>query len=354
VRRPLLILLLLVGPAWAQDLSQRLEKVDRFLEEAGKAGEGAKPPSFEACRKARETLARDPADPPANFEVGQFLCIVKGDWEAGLYFLAKGNDLAIKAAAEKDVASPTEPEPQVEVADGWWDLARKEKSTLRKGRFQERSRVWYERAAARIRGLAKMKVEKRLADLEDAQSGPLNLLRRIDPTMDSLAGDWSLDGGRLLTPTDGAAWARLQIPYLPPAEYDLTVTLKSQAAFHCLRLGLPIGERQCMVVVGGDGGQGTGLEMIDNRSWADKNPTKVAEGGKGPGATVVCSVRTTGVAVTLDGKKIIDWKEPGRLSLFGKWQVTTPGALFVATSSPRFAIDEITLTPVSGAGKRLR
>jgi hypothetical protein len=94
--------------------------------------------------------------------------------------------------------------------------------------------------------------------------------------------------------------------------------------------------------------------MIDNRSYGDSNPTFVAEGGTTPLATIVCSVRKGGITVSIDGKKIIDYKDLARLSLFGNWQVPNRNALFIASSSARFSIDQITLTPVGGAGKRLR
>jgi hypothetical protein len=309
---------------------------------------------YDAYRKAAEALTRNPSDAPANLEMGQYLCFSRGEWEAGLFCLAKGSDAALKAVAEKDVTFPQEPDRQVEIADGWWDLADKEKSPSRKARFMERSQLWYERAAPQLSGLPRLKVDKRLSLLEENRPGPLNLLRLIDPKQDAVLGDWLIEGGKLMTPTDQAFWTRLQIPYAPGLEYDVSFSLKTTSNFYCLRIGLPLGDRQCMVVIGGDGGKGSGLEMIDNRSYGDSNPTFVAEGGTTPLATIVCSVRKGGITVSIDGKKIIDYKDLARLTLFGNWQVPNRNALFIASSSARFSIDQITLTPVGGAGKRLR
>jgi hypothetical protein len=80
----------------------------------------------EKIRKAYDPVDKNPADPAANFEIGRFQCFVKGDWDVGLSFLAKGSDAGLGALAAKDLAAPTDPERQLEVADGWWDLAEKE------------------------------------------------------------------------------------------------------------------------------------------------------------------------------------------------------------------------------------
>ena len=85
---------------------------------------------FQAMKKVLETLAKNPEDPPANLEMGQFLCFVKGNWDLGPRFLVKGPDGPLKTLAQKEVALPTASAEVVSLADGWWDLAEKEKSPL--------------------------------------------------------------------------------------------------------------------------------------------------------------------------------------------------------------------------------
>src|SRR5579859_4754655 len=46
----------------------------------------------------------------------------------------------IKGLAEKELALSAQPGERLAVADGWWDLAEKEKSPLRKGQMQRHCR----------------------------------------------------------------------------------------------------------------------------------------------------------------------------------------------------------------------
>src|SRR5262245_19467185 len=72
---------------------------------------------FQSLKRVLETLAKSPADPQANFDMGQFLCFVKGNWDLGLCFLAKGSDNVLKPLAEKELASSTVHADRVAVAD---------------------------------------------------------------------------------------------------------------------------------------------------------------------------------------------------------------------------------------------
>ncbi len=117
--------------------------------------------AFEASQDARAALEKDADDPDANLDVGKYLCLSKGDWDQGLPLLARGSDADLKAAAEQDIAAPTEPSDQVAVADAWWKLAED-----LKGGSQEAMRIralkWYRDAAPQLVGLDRPRVEKRL------------------------------------------------------------------------------------------------------------------------------------------------------------------------------------------------
>src|SRR5439155_12147143 len=118
--------------------------------------------------------------------LGKFYAFAKGDWDRGLPILAACAKPPLNGLAEKDLAGPSDPAGQIEVGDGWWDLAEKEKLPLRKSRLQERSRVWYEAAFSAATGLSKSKLEKRLVVLDAAVRGPVNLLGLIDPKVDGV------------------------------------------------------------------------------------------------------------------------------------------------------------------------
>jgi hypothetical protein len=65
---------------------------------------------FAAMLEARARLETKPDDFGANSVVGRYLCIVKGRWDDGLPYLAKGDNVEWRAAAETDIGTPKEAE----------------------------------------------------------------------------------------------------------------------------------------------------------------------------------------------------------------------------------------------------
>jgi hypothetical protein len=128
---------------------------------------------FQGMKKNLELLAKTPDDPGANLEMGRFLCFVKGNWDLGLRFIQKGSDPAQKQLAEKELGPSPPAAERIAAADGWWDLAEKEKSPLRKGQMQAHCRTLYEASVSEASSLVKAKIEKRLEQLRDpATSSP--------------------------------------------------------------------------------------------------------------------------------------------------------------------------------------
>lgn len=117
-------------------------------------------------KAARNKLAAQADDPEANLILGQYLCVDKGDWEAGLPLLAKGSHPALKNAALRELAKPAAPAEHVAAGDAWWDAGEKESGGARKALWQRAIR-WYEAALPEITGLTKAKVERRLAVAAD-------------------------------------------------------------------------------------------------------------------------------------------------------------------------------------------
>ena len=114
---------------------------------------------------ALATLADKPKDPEANLAVGRFYCFTKVSWEKGLPMLALGSDSELKKLADMELANPTEAKKQMEIADGWWDVAGKETGTIQR-HIRRYADEWYEKALPSLTGLSEAKVKKRLADLK--------------------------------------------------------------------------------------------------------------------------------------------------------------------------------------------
>jgi hypothetical protein len=310
---------------------------------------------FQSLKRVLETLARTPDDSGANSDMGQFMAFVKGNWDMGLRFLAKGSDATLKTLAAKELTYPAQASEQAAIADGWYELSEKEKSPLRKGQLLSHALMIYDGALASSTGLVRTRIENRLADIDDARYPGVNLIKFIDPKVDAQAGIWTIENRSLIAPGDHGYWTRLQIPYVAPAEYDLTYVVSTATEpYFWIFIGLPLGDgRQVMAVIGGDEGHNAGLEMIDMKEH-NNNATKYALPGGMKAATIVCAVRKAGLTITLNGKKIIEWKEYQRCSIFPTWQVPNKNAFFVGMTRGTFAIRHIVMSPVSGQGKPLR
>ncbi len=117
----------------------------------------------EAVQLAKKQLNTDPSDPEACLVVGRWLCFDRGDWEEGLKLLAKGSDATLKALATADLAPPPTAAARVARGDAWWDLAEKSEGRTRNA-LRRRAGFWYEDAIAELSGLAKARIEGRLAE----------------------------------------------------------------------------------------------------------------------------------------------------------------------------------------------
>ena len=85
--------------------------------------------------------------------------------------LALGGDATLKALAQKDMKRPADAAEQVKLGDSWWNLAEKEEGAAQKN-LQDRAGYWYKKALPGLAGLAKDKVEKRIASLDTRGESP--------------------------------------------------------------------------------------------------------------------------------------------------------------------------------------
>jgi hypothetical protein len=151
--------------------------------------------AYAKAQAAQKTLQTNP-DAEAHLTVGKYVCFVNGAWEKGLPSLAKGSDAKLKALAEKDLEAPTASAEQVELADGWYDVAAGETARLQ---LQLRAAHWYKEALPRLTGLTRTRVEKRLDELETAiaaTSGRAKLFAEIRKLVAAKrVKKWNIVGG---------------------------------------------------------------------------------------------------------------------------------------------------------------
>jgi hypothetical protein len=151
---------------------------------------------YEPLAPDRKKLAADANHPEANFKIGRFTALRKGDWDAALPMLAKGSDEQWKAAAEQELSAPLAAEKMLALADRWFDLAASLEG-VEAGAVHVHAYQWYSQAAADLTGLSKTRAEKRMQELEkspDFKSAPgagwRVLFRSADPAI------WNTDTNR--------------------------------------------------------------------------------------------------------------------------------------------------------------
>ncbi len=142
-------------PQLIRDMAARTREIDRLKAR------------FASVKKALDALTDRPDDSDANLTVGQWYCFTRGNWNKGLPLLQKGADSKLAKLAEQDLGQPKEIKERIALADAWWDLADSEQGPTR-AVIQARACHWYEMVLAKLSGLDKLKVEKRLESLSSA------------------------------------------------------------------------------------------------------------------------------------------------------------------------------------------
>lgn len=181
------------------------------------------------------------------------------------------------------------------------------------------------------------------------ERGSIDLLKLIDPQRDAIAGNWRLEGGRLITPLD--ADAQLEIPYEPEGEYQLTAKIECASHRDWLALGVVQQGVQAMIMLDYGAWTGkpvSGLQVVDGKPVSDNVTTK-----RGPvlmnGSPneLVCTLRKNGVRVFRNGYLMIDWRgDWRRLSMEPKRPVRNAKRLFLVSCASKFEISKLELEPL--------
>jgi hypothetical protein len=119
---------------------------------------------FQKYLAATVRLQLDPLEPVSNLIAGRYLCFIKGDWQRGIPMLALSEDVALKYAAVQEQQAGNAPDALLSLGDVWWGVAEKE-SSMATEQILQRAAAWYEKAIPNLTGLAKLKAEKRGADV---------------------------------------------------------------------------------------------------------------------------------------------------------------------------------------------
>lgn len=177
-------------------------------------------------------------------------------------------------------------------------------------------------------------------------SGQIDLLKTIDPHLDSVHGIWNTWQGYLNCHPE--RWARLQIPVDLPESYVLRATVKRDYEKDQFDFGLVVGGRQVVLALDCYGGDCLGLHRVDGKD-AQSNETTQRVSLLPMNTTVALEVHVTARSIELrvDGKSTLKWEgDPMSLSLDDEWAIPRKDWLFLGEWSSSFQISELTLTPV--------
>ncbi|MCX6910596.1 MAG: hypothetical protein NTY01_21500 [Verrucomicrobia bacterium] len=182
--------------------------------------------------------------------------------------------------------------------------------------------------------------------------GAINLLPRIDPQKDAVHGEWRIEGSDLLSDKE-KTYTRIEIPYRPPAEYDLRVTFTRLGGTDSPNVILAQPGRQFMWHMDTFNNHMFGFSLIDGVL-----PPENATGVKRPNGLVngrryktIIQVRNDQLKVYLDDELIVQWSgDMKRLSLAPACKLHNDDTLGLLTWSCPVAFHKLELLEVTGKG----
>jgi len=160
--------------------------------------------NFSKLQGYLDRVAKNANDGEANLELGKYFGFQKKRWEKALKYLAAGNHDGLKQMAKQDLADPKDTKDQLALADGWWDLATKEKDAAKLA-IQARAMFWYDKTLPTLTGLNRTKAQKRIdivleqmagtVAVTPAVAGPVGEIRKFDGHSEEIKGvAFSFDG----------------------------------------------------------------------------------------------------------------------------------------------------------------
>ena len=181
------------------------------------------------------------------------------------------------------------------------------------------------------------------------------LIPLVSPAIDTLNGEWAEKDGRLTCASK--AFTKVQLPYAPPAEYDLKAVFVRKTGYGDINLLLSNRGRQFLWAMGANGNAIFGFATI-NGKWAHQNATTRNEANcivEGEVYTVIVQVRADGLWAYVNGRLKSSWKtDYTDLSSDVNWGLPDAGRLGLGTYESITEFREVSLLPVSGPGRPLR
>jgi hypothetical protein len=161
----------------------------------------------------------------------------------------------------------------------------------------------------------------------------VDLLRMVDPTSDAVRGTWSRERGEISCKPE--EFSRIKLPVIINGGYDLEIEFTRTESNSDVCVILPVGPRECSVVLSAEKGDVSGLEFVDGHDIHDRQNSFVVRPGtleNDHRYRLLSRVRpltdgTASVDVSLQGKPYLPhWQgNPSSLSSFSGWKLPNAG-----------------------------
>jgi hypothetical protein len=233
------------------------------------------------------------------------------------------------------------------------------RSEAEKARLEQQRRDALERArllqdeadrAQKILGIAKPVAVVSSASAPDtAWRNALNLLPLIDPHRHAVWGSWALQNGRLLC--DRTPNARIEIPLLPPEEYDLRVGFSRTGGTGAVALVfVGLGRTFGLEVGSEESGEAGFFRFADGKEGA-----RVKHAGleNDRPYTLEVQVRRDGVRAFLEGKDLCRVKtDYSDVTLPPEWRLRSVGQLGLGSAGSPTLFHRVELLEIVGKHRR--
>ncbi|HVR87435.1 MAG TPA: protein kinase, partial [Planctomycetota bacterium] len=188
----------------------------------------------------------------------------------------------------------------------------------------------------------------------DAWKDAINLLPMIDPRRNSIAGTWEVtQDGKLVS--DRSAFARVEIPFQLPQEYDLQMLFERRSGSGGVIAILSKGGRQFRCELGGDANTRSVLEIQASGKAVEipvekKSSLVIRNDIK---TLALLQIRSDSVKAFLNGEPILEWKTDFRdIGLNPQWKLKNQLRLGVGSHESEVTFHQLALLEVSGKGRR--
>ena len=191
---------------------------------------------------------------------------------------------------------------------------------------------------------------------EPFEDASIDLLALVDVRRDSAVGTWRSVEGEIVAPRVSSA--RLQIPCIPPREYDLDVVVSCGEAPLDGIIGIVAAGRQTSLVLEGFNDLGasySGLESINGRRVPENETGRKGRFSRpGEKMHVRCVVRDEGIQISVNGQFLTEYDGDPRLITGAPTAGVRDGrALYLGANFRAIVFHSVKITPVTGKAKMI-